>query len=340
MEGDLFARDALENSEALVSMSVIMSHDEPIIIPPTSFSSHSSEAEDDCDGNDNDIPGSDPGQALPEGDVHFPHQCSFCRRAFKVKGRLLSHMIMAHGAEVGGVKCHICGRPCSRPDALTRHLAIVHKLGTSKRKGQGQPTFKSPEPASVSTKENLNHDAEDDRSNDTEYQTPRLLNLKIEVENEMREESLAESILPVEVDDPTGPDFAPPSRSMVEEEEVKSGYQINRCSRCHMTFKMKRGLRAHMVRAHGIRVREVTCHLCNKSFARADVLTRHLGLVHKIGSYKCKKICPVEGCNKSFDVQARLDEHVSAIHFNDPQHKCRNCKKGKRVNMQLNIRST
>ena len=72
------------------------------------------------------------------------------------------------------------------------------------------------------------------------------------------------------------------------------------------------------------------CELCNKSFASASYLKKHISLIHyedyhELELFKCEFKC--EYCDKSFQDKDRLKKHNFKVHTFHEDYKCDFCGK-------------
>ena len=121
------------------------------------------------------------------------------------------------------------------------------------------------------------------------------------------------------------------------------------CDKCTKTFKHKKSLRVHVMRAHS-NERPHKCGACAKQFVRAHDLKLHMRthsaqpqhacsqcdrkfyqrnslLVHEKRRHSTKRafVCPV--CNFGFVRRCELDIHMTSHTKTNRRHKCRHCGK-------------
>jgi hypothetical protein len=85
---------------------------------------------------------------------------------------------------------------------------------------------------------------------------------------------------------------------------------------CKVCGKVVKGLKSHMKINHNDRMFNCTYELedgtiCPKSYARKNILRRHITLIHQnIMPHSCSR------CSKAFTSKKMLKEHILAEHFN------------------------
>ena len=92
------------------------------------------------------------------------------------------------------------------------------------------------------------------------------------------------------------------------------------CDICKNILANKKSLKKHM-RTHSTDRLKCNESECDETFARTDILARHIRLVHKnLKTYVC------ETCNLAFPDNFQLERHKSSTH-KDERHQCSFCEK-------------
>lgn len=89
---------------------------------------------------------------------------------------------------------------------------------------------------------------------------------------------------------------------------------------CDKTYQFKQSMVRHAKSAHGMGEKPRACSYCDKSFHRADDLTRHIRIHTGERPYACS-MCP-----KSFKQSSELNEH-KRTHTKDSTYSCTDCPK-------------
>lgn len=122
--------------------------------------------------------------------------------------------------------------------------------------------------------------------------------------------------------------YAHVSKYHSKEEDVQDylkdlkGLQVVKCSTCELTFPSRHHLHTHEDREH-LKVGEVMCTTCKKSYKNIQSYRNHVAAVHcKISNTNMCHLCPAK-----FKWASTLKHHMEEIHEGKKDYQCKVCDK-------------
>ena len=108
------------------------------------------------------------------------------------------------------------------------------------------------------------------------------------------------------------------------------------CTTCGLKFAQKGSMQRHMSTHSGEQPH--ACKVCGQTFSQLSSMRRHMSvhsLTKKVNKKPVKdKVC--ETCDRAFDTNSHLKDHVNRMHSTDRPHECQTCKK--RFSMKSDLR--
>ena len=296
-----------------------------------------------------------------------PFCCADCNRAFTTKSQLKDHMAHIHSG-VRQFACQFCRLSFAVIRELRRHMKKRHDCSfaasvTSQQfspdagpNSGKQPTVESrlTGKSSVSEPEQATKPV----SSDT---TPRKCSTSTQMDGTDKRQFATRVGEPEQATKRTS-GIAPGKRSkrtkvdadpewQVTEERKRmrrtrkwpanrtcsSGKQNFPCSQCAKTFETKIALGDHVTAVHS-GVRAHACRLCERRFAVARELVRHVKTKHAAETAEehfgrtssrsqTERKFSCNQCAESFRTKIVLADHEAAVHSGDQAHACRLCKR-------------
>ncbi|CAG9771254.1 unnamed protein product [Ceutorhynchus assimilis] len=230
--------------------------------------------------------------------------CDICLKKFKSKPLLVAHLRM----HLGAFYCASCNRVFGRKETLKHHkctTSFFHKCPKCSK------TF--------SQKKRLNFHIK--AFHDLKYSCPHC-HRKCFGQTELKNHVCAE--------DPNRILKCPTcSRNFSNERSFRFHMKMHEttygpvryvCSECSQLYSSKVIYERHLKTVHS-QNKQFTCQICDKKFARRDILNTHLLEIHLQATFACKF------CEKPFTSKRNRDCHIRNIHTNQKttKYSCKEC---------------
>jgi len=223
-----------------------------------------------------------------------PFECSVCKRKYKTKDVLYHHRINVHKIR-DHYKCSFCKYHCWKQSFLKIHMESFHNKVKKPEPGLRSSEIRSLEPSTKSVETNTEIKEENDRLKKLfQLKEVSIILKKTKIGHDI-EKSSSSRIYPISEEQPRS------------HEPKKKTFQ---CRICHQNYSSVKMLEEHMESVHKNR-NSFECKICLQSFLQKSDMISHKRSVHDgVKLHQCS-MCHYENYFK-----VELQKHIDNVHKN------------------------